>query len=747
MIVYLLTIFTSALLLFMIQPMFARMILPMLGGAPAVWNTAVVFYQAALLGGYAYAHASTRWMGVRRQSILHLCLMLLAILSLPIGVPAGWKPPSEANPAMWVLALLTVAVGLPFFVVSATSPLLQRWFAATGHKHSSDPYFLYAASNMGSMLALLAYPSLIEPALRLKEQGWWWSVGYGALVVMMTMCVIFTWRSQRSRVTESNPDEALTKGGPDSSPPRARSGEPALGLLVSHPRLRWILLAFVPSSLMISVNTYMTTDIAAVPLLWVIPLSLYLLTFILVFARRPILPHSWMVKAMPFVALPVAVALGIHAFDPIAFVMPLHLVAFFVIAMVCHGELARSRPPANDLTQFYLYLSIGGVLGGSFNALIAPLIFKGIAEYPIGLTLACVLLPWSSSDSWKSRSRLLDFALPVLVGLATAVLILRVQAVNPNPGVIPASIMFGLPAMLCLSFLRRPLRFALSLGAILAAATLYTGGLGYTLYAERSFFGVTRVSRDYSGQLNQILHGSTVHGGQWIDPALRRTPTVYYCRTGPLGQFFGAFKGAAVKNVAVVGLGSGGICCYAKPDQQWTYYEIDPAVERIAKDSRFFTYLKDCESNVNVVMGDGRLSLAAATDGAYDTLIMDAYNSDSVPVHLLTREALQLYLKKLAPRGVMIFHISNRYLDLEPVLANLARDAGLCCRIQNDFPGSRQGIEVGRAPSRYLIMARTAADFGALASDPRWVAAATREGLGLWTDDYSSILKIVKWHR
>ena len=609
-IIYSLTIFTSALLLFMVQPMFARMILPMLGGAPAVWNTAMVFYQAALLGGYAYAHASTRWMGVRRQSVLHLGLMLVAVLSLPIAVPAGWKPPSESNPAMWVLALLAAAVGLPFFVASATSPLLQRWFSATGHKHSSDPYFLYAASNMGSMLALLAYPALVEPALRLKEQGWWWAIGYGALVVMMTICAIFTWR--RSAVTESNPNDALAEGiGGGSSRP-ARSVEPALGLLASHPRLRWVLLAFVPSSLMISVNTYMTTDIAAVPLLWVIPLSLYLLTFILVFARRPILPHSWMVKAMPFLALPVAVALCIGAFDPIAFVMPLHLVAFFVIAMVCHGELARSRPPAKDLTLFYLYLSIGGVLGGVFNALIAPVVFKGIAEYPIGLTLACLLLPWSSSDSRKSRSRLLDFVLPVLVGLATAALIVRVQGVNPNPGVIPASIVFGLPALLCLSFLRRPLRFALCLGAILAAATLYTGSLGYILYVERSFYGVTRVSRDYSGQLNQILHGSTVHGGQWIDRAMRRTPTIYYCRTGPLGQVFAAFNGADVKNVAVVGLGSGVICCYAKPDQRWTYYEIDPSVERIAKDSRFFTFLKDCKSSVNVALGDGRLSLAAA---------------------------------------------------------------------------------------------------------------------------------------
>ena len=743
LILYSMTIFASALLLFIVQPMFARMILPLLGGAPAVWNTAMVFYQAALLGGYAYAHASTRWIGVRRQSILHLVLMLLALLTLPIAIPAGWKPPSAENPAIWVLGLLTVAVGLPFLIVSATSPLLQRWFASTGHKHSSDPYFLYAASNAGSMLALLAYPTLVEPALRLKEQGRWWAIGYGVLVAMMAMCAILLRAAPRT-VDVTADDHASVDGIPDGDFHREQS-EPVRGLLASHPRLRWILLAFVPSSLMISVTTYMTTDIVAVPLLWMIPLSLYLLTFVLVFARRPVLPHSWMIKAVPFLALPVVIALCIRAFDPIALVMPLHVLAFFVIAMACHGELARSRPPAKDLTQFYLYLSIGGVLGGAFNALLAPVVFNSVAEYPIGLTLACLLLQWPTSQSSGRRTRLLDFVLPALVGLATAVLIVRVQGVNPNPGIISALIIFGLPALLSLSFLRRALRFALSLAAILAAATLYTGSFGYTLCAERSFFGVTRVSRDASGQLNEIMHGNTVHGGQWLSPALRRTPTIYYCRSGPLGQFFNAFESAKPRNIAVVGLGSGGMSTYGKRDQKWTYYEIDPAIERIAKDPRYFTFLKDCESSVDIVLGDGRLSLSAASDSSYDLLIIDAYNSDSVPMHLLTREALQLYLQKLAPRGVMVFHISNRYLDLEPVLANQAADAGLFCRIQRDVPVSTQGAEIGRAPSCYLIMARNSYDVGGLASDPRWVAAATRKDLGLWTDDYSSIVRILKW--
>lgn len=739
-ILYSLTIFTGAALVFLIQPMFARMVLPMLGGAPAIWNTALVFYQAVLLAAYAYAHATSRWLSTRFQSILHLLLMLLVFLFLPIGIPGDWKPPSPASPLLWLLGLLTSAVGLPFFVVCATSPLLQRWFAATRHKRASDPYFLYSASNLGSMLALLSYPSVVEPAVPLQQQGLWWSDLYRGLLVMMGICAVWIWRPNDREAAEADASRTLEERLPE----RAQAAG-AGGLLASYPRLRWVLLAFVPSSLMISVTTYITMDIAAVPLLWVIPLSIYLLTFILVFARRPVLPHSWMVKAMPFVSLPLVVVLAIRTPGPIALVMPLNLVAFFTIAMVCHGELVRSRPPARDLTQFYFYLSVGGVLGGAFNALLAPSIFKGIAEYPIVLTMAFFLVPRPSPDSGRPSTRRLDVVLPILLGAVTVILTKRVQGVNPHPNLLTSSLMFSLPALVSLSFLRRPLRFGLALGAIFLAAVIYTGSQEQVLYAERSFFGVTRVVQDPLGQSNQFLHGRTLHGSQSIIPALRRRPLAYYTTGGPLGQFFDAYgKSGAIHNVGVVGLGSGVISCYGKPGQRWTYYEINPAVERIARDPRLFTYLEDCRAEVKVVLGDGRLSLATEADGAFDVLIMDAYNSDAVPTHLLTREALQLYLKKLAPQGVLLFHISNRYLDLEPVLANLAREAGICTLTKADAVSS--GNEVGGATSKYVIMARAQADLCTLSSKYGWVPAKTRNDLGLWTDSYSSLLKILKWH-
>jgi hypothetical protein len=738
-IVYLLTIFTSAALLFLIQPMFARMVLPILGGAPAIWNAALVFYQAVLLGAYAYAHATSRWLSVRSQSVIHLSLMALAFLFLPVGIPGGYSPPSPESPLRWLMGLLLSAVGMPFFVVSATSPLLQRWFAATGHKHASDPYFLYAASNLGSMLALLAYPSVVEPLVALQEQGVWWSLLYRGLLVMMAVCAFWVWRPAYKAAEKTDAGPALEEQYPGGLKPGVSEASPAFS-----PRLRWVLLAFVPSSLMISVTTYMTTDIAAVPLLWVIPLSLYLLSFILVFARHPVLPHAWMVRAMPFAALPLAVVLAVRAPGPIAFVIPLNLAAFFVIAMVCHGELARSRPPARDLTRFYFYLSAGGVLGGAFNALLAPLIFKGIAEYPIVLTLAFFLLPRPSSEPRRPSTRVLDVVLPILLGVVTVVMARRVQAINPHPSLLTSSILFGLPALVSLSFLRRPLRFGLSLGAIFLAAQVYTDSQEKVLFAERSFFGVTRVVRDPLGQFNQFFHGGTLHGSQSIVPALRRRPLAYYSTSGPLGQFFDAYdKSGRIKAVGVVGLGSGAICCYGKPGQRWTYYEINPAVERIARDPRLFTYLQDCAAEVKVVLGDGRLSLKTEVDGAFDLLILDAYNSDAVPTHLLTREALQLYLCKIAPHGVLVFHISNRYLDLEPVLANLARDAGIVSLTQADAVTG--GSEVGGARSKYLIMARDPADLAGVSSDPRWVPAKAKSDLGLWTDSCSSLLKILKW--
>lgn len=736
LIVYAITIFLSATLLFLVQPMFARMVLPLLGGAPAVWNTAMVFYQAALLAGYAYAHVTTAWLGVRRQVAVHLVVLLLPLLVLPIGLPHGWTPPSHDNPIPWLLALLLVAVGLPFFVVSTSAPLLQRWFALTGHRAAADPYFLYAASNLGSMLALLSYPSLVEPYLRIPEQSRLWAAGYAALAVFTAGCGAFVWRSLRGA-----PGPAVA--GASDAPAADTETSPTAGR-----RLRWVLLSFVPSSLMLSVTTYLSTDIAAIPLLWVIPLAIYLLTFILVFARRPPIPHGLVVELLPIVMLPLVMVLASRATGPLALVLPVHPLALFVVAMVCHGELARERPSPRHLTGFYLWMSVGGVLGGVFTALVAPLVFTTVLEYPITLVLGCLLVRRPKAASSSPAQRVLDVGLPIGLGLLGVGLVRVVQAGDPETARAYIGAVFGLLVLLCFAFSRRPVRFGLGIAAVLLAALFYRGEEGRLLYAERSFFGINRVTLDDSGRYHFLLHGTTLHGMQSLEPARRREPLAYFYSSGPLGQVFAAYRGPhARRSVAVVGLGAGSIACHAEPGQRWIFYEIDPAVERIARDARYFTFLRDCVPGVQVLLGDARFRLAGAPAAAYDLLILDAYSSDAPPLHLITREALTLYLEKLAAGGILIFNISNRHMDFEPVLARLARDAGLVAVSQDDAFVSDEEYVRGKRPSQWVVMARQARDLAPLAGNSRWKRARLDPGATLWTDDFAALVRTFRWPR
>ncbi|HLE42832.1 MAG TPA: fused MFS/spermidine synthase [Methylomirabilota bacterium] len=735
LVTYAVTIFLSATLLFLVQPMFARMVLPLLGGAPAVWNTAMVFYQAALLAGYAYAHAATAWLGLRRQIALHVVVLLLPLLVLPIGVPRGSAPPSQDNPIPWLLAMLAVTVGPPFFVVSTSAPLLQRWFAATGHRAAADPYFLYAASNLGSMLVLLAYPSLVEPYLRLGQQSRVWAAGYALLVLLTFACAALVWRSL------GRPAGPALAGGSDGPPPEADAPAPTAGR-----RLRWVLLSFVPSSLMLGVTTYLSTDIAAIPLLWVIPLAIYLLTFILVFARRPPIPHGIMVALLPIVMLPLVLVLASRATGPLALVLPVHPLALFVVAMVCHGELARGRPATRHLTEFYLWMSVGGVLGGIFTALIAPLVFATVLEYPLTLVLGCLLVRRPKAAPDRAVQRALDVALPVALGLLGLGLIALIQAGDPESARAHMGLVFGLLVLVCFAFSHRPIRFGLGIAAILLAATLYRGEEGRLLYAGRSFFGINRVTLDDTGRYHFLMHGTTLHGMQSLDPARRREPLAYFYRTGPLGQLFAAYDRARPReSVAVVGLGAGSIACHARPGQRWIFYEIDPVVERIARDARYFTFLRDCVPGVRVALGDARLSLAAAAPGAYDLLILDAYSSDAPPLHLITREALALYVAKLAPGGVLVFNISNRHMDFEPVLANLAGEAGLTAVVQDDPVVSDEDYARGKRPSEWVVMAHQPADLAPLAGDPRWRLARGEPGAAIWTDDFTALIQTFKW--
>jgi hypothetical protein len=736
LILYGMTIFLGAALLFVVQPMVGRMVLPLLGGSPAVWNTTMVFYQAVLLAGYAYAHFTTRWFGVRRQAVAHAAVLLLPLLALPIAIPHGWTPPTMRNPIPWLLALLSVAVGLPFFVVSATSPLLQRWFSASGHRDAGDPYFLYAASNCGSLLALVSYPVLIEPHLRLSQQSRWWTIGYGALVVLTAVCGSWVWRN--GAVAEPpNPEiSEATERIPPTNPTEA---------LTARRRWRWVLLAFVPCSLMLSVTTYITSEVAPIPLLWVIPLGIYLLAFILVFARRR-LPHQWMVRALPFAVAAVVVTLIARALQPIELLIGLHLACLFIVSMVCLGELANDRPSAQRLTEFYLWLSAGGLLGGIFNALLAPVLFSTVVEYPLTLVLACLLTPRLAEAGPSGRERLLDFAFPLLVGLFSASLCRLLRGVTIGSMELTMTLMYGVPAILCLVFLRRPLRFGLSVGAVLLACWFVPGYQDPTLHVERSFFGIHRVSLDPSGQFHWLSHGNTIHGVQRLGPSRHGEPLAYFTKTGPFGQAFAALGDAVKRRVGVIGLGTGTLAAYGARGERWTFYEIDPAVERIARDPRYFTFLGGSPADVEVVLGDARQSLQKAGDGGFGILVLDAYTSDTIPLHLITRESLALYLRKLAPNGALIFHISNRHLRLERVLGALAQDAGLVCLVQSDpTTGPTEFLTTGRIGSKWVVMARDPATLGDLMHNARWLQPPPRLRTRLWTDDYASVFSVFIW--
>ncbi|MBC8163325.1 MAG: fused MFS/spermidine synthase [Roseiflexaceae bacterium] len=715
-----LTMFLSAMLLFVVQPLFARLVLPLLGGSPAVWNTAQVFFQVALLLGYLYAHALRLWLRPRAQVLVHGTLLLLPLLVLPIAVPAGWQPPTASNPIPWLLAALAVAVGLPFFVISTSSPLLQSWFSRTSHSSAHDPYFLYAASNIGSMLGLLGYPFLIEPQLRLVEQSWVWSLGYGALVALVLLCGVVVWRSSANA----------------PSPRAAAATLPATPPLVWRRRLRWVALAAVPSSLLLSVTTYLSSNIAPFPLLWVVPLALYLLTYVLVFAKRPPLSQQVMQRVLPFVLTPLVICLAAALIDPIWLLFPLNLAAFFVATMVCHGELANDRPAATHLTEFYLWMSVGGAVGGLLTGLVAPLVFDQVLEYPLALVLLVLLL-------WRpDRYILRDVTLGLSVLVLSLVLIAGGVLLGVQDRTLLIVLMVGVPGLVALAFWRWPLRYAVALAGLLGLGLITQSFSTANRYTERSFFGINQVLAQ--DELMLLRHGTITHGAQALDPARRREPLLYYHRSGPLGQLFDAWtKPGAGQRVAVVGLGVGATTCYAQPDQQWTLYEIDPVVERIARDERFFSYLRDCAPTAPVVLGDARLKLAEAPDAAYDLIVLDAYSSDAIPIHLITREALQLYRAKLAPDGVLIFHISNRYLDLRPVLAQLAQDLGMSGLVQTYRPATGTASREHTA-SMWAVLTNNPADQGTLRSDPRWQPLDDGSPAPLWTDDFHSVLDVFK---
>ena len=744
LIVFAISMFVSATLLFLVEPMLAKMALPMLGGSPAVWNTCLVFFQAVLLAGYLYGYAATRWLGRRTQIAVHLALALTPFAVLPLHIPAGWEPPSQSNPVLWVLAMLSVAVGLPFFVLSASTPILQRWFSQSGHKQAADPYFLYAASNAGSLTGLLAFPLLLEPTLRLSVLSHYWSYGYTLFLALTVACAALVWRVQPS----------VASASPVSSHEAPTGNSTSLW----RQRLRWIALAFIPSSLMLGVTTALTTDVPAIPLFWVLPLAFYLLSFVLVFAKRPPISHTWIIQRLPFLILAALIPTVCKIQLPLLALIVLYLLTLFAVALVCHGELALGRPSVGRLAEFYLWISFGGVLGGIFNALIAPVIFSTVVEFPLALVLAALARPSIHTVNLPpekaAAAKRNDLMLPVALGLVMAAALLYQAHAAPDLAHPLIILIFGGAMILCLRFGKRPLRFAAGTAALLAAGTLYNPTFGQALHVQRNFFGVLRVTNSPDGKYHFLIHGGTLHGSQSLDPARSREPLAYYTASGPAGSILTALHSKSFNtaagdprkpNWAVVGLGAGAMACYAQPGESLTYYEINPGVKDIALDPRYFTFLRQCAPTVQITLGDARLKLRDAPDGGYDLIVLDAFSGDMIPMHLVTREALALYLRKLAPGGILAFHVSNQYLQLAPSLCALAQDAGLVCRADLDAPITQEQKDAGKYASEWLVMARRSGDLGPIATDPHWKPVTVQPGTKVWTDDYSNLLSIIKW--
>jgi hypothetical protein len=723
------TLFISATLMFVVQPMFGKILLPLLGGTPAVWNTCMVFYQMILFLGYLYAHFLTSRQLKQRQILVHVAVLVISFIALPLALPEGTTPPTESNPTLWLIWTLLLAIGLPFFVVSTTAPLLQKWFANIGHHTSDDPYYLYAASNAGSLLSLLSYPFIIEPNIGLADQRVVWSIGYGLLALLIAGCGYLLWRSH---------DTASTFEVNDNNTSSATE-------LSLSTKLYWLVLALVPSSLLLGLTNFISTDIASVPLLWIIPLTLYLLSFVLVFSKWADKIHPVMVSVQPAVLLPfIAYSFINPAVLPYWLDLVLHLLAFFLAIMVCHGELAKNRPHTRHLTDFYLIMSFAGMLGGMFNTFVAPFIFNAVYEYPLMIVAALLLRPGFFSQQWYKQ-----LVFPVLL----LVLGLSVYFATDNLADYLDSIGGGLILLagLTYSFRARPISLALLTGTILFFTSGLHSLLSNTLYQERSFFGVFSVRESVLLDENQrpekyheLFHGTTKHGAQRLVAQQLTTPLTYYSRPGPMGQLFKTFdEQSDIWQVGSVGLGAGALACYKKPNQQWRFFEIDPLVIDIAKDPKYFSYLSRCANKAEIIAGDARLSLTRVPDQQFDLLILDAFSSDSVPTHLLTREAINLYFAKLKPNGMLAFHITNRHLALKKVLADHVRNLQLAALIQEYKP--KQDIPLVVATD-WVVLAKNEQQLKPLQQSRlgNWQKLPIYFDMKPWTDDFTNIMGIWK---
>ena len=782
-----LTIFLSAALLVMVQPLTGKILLPVLGGSPAVWSTCMVFFQAVLLLGYLYAHALSSRVAPRRQWLVHAGVLLAASVLLPLPIDVG--EPGAADPRWWTLQALSATVGLPFFALSATAPLLQHWFSRTSDSNARDPYFLYAASNAGSLVGLLCYLALEAIAAR-SGLALGWTVAFWVVAALIAGCSYLggshslpvnrlrqgygVSRRSASRAKAeagSHTDQegsAPVASGPSSLSKGRKAAAVAEFQSTWPQRALWIVLALVPSTLLLGVTQHLATDVVSAPLLWVIPLALYLTTFIAAFSRTRLgTARRWGTIA-PAAALAVLFLSLAEVRYPILLVLLVHLAGFSVLAMLCHTRLAESRPEATHLTEYFAWISLGGVLGGAAAALIAPVVFSSILEYPLAIAAALFLRPQTLEADRMASSRARRMAWRVS---ATALLMAglwSVSALNAQGSSAPMAstssfawlrplaadeaiamrVSLAIPVALLLVTRRTSVLFAAAAAGLLTGAGVVRTG-GHVLARERSFFGVHQVTSIQNGDWHVLTHGTTTHGVQATRGKLRSLPTAYYHPSGPLGDVvFTLVPDGRFHDVAAIGLGAGALAAYAGSGARMDFFEIDRAVIRIAEDPRYFTYLTDARArpgaSVRTVAVDGRLGLRARPEASYDLIVVDAFSSDAIPTHLITREAVELYRSRLKPRGMLAFHVSSRFFDLAPVLARIAADRGLVGYVRNDREIAPDKVEQAMRPSVWVVLGREESDFGQIAQAAgRWVRLNADMRDPLWTDEYSNVLGVL----
>jgi len=707
----------------------------------------MVFFQSMLLAGYAYAHVLATLRQRYVSFAIHLLVMVAAAFTLPLAISEAWATPAgTVAAAFWLLGLFAASIGLPFFALAANNPLLQSWFVATGHHDAHDPYFLYAASNVGSFIALLSYPVLIEPIFSLETQTRLWSIGFLLLIILIAGCgalMLSTPQAHsRAKVRTTRRPDWMTTG-------------------------RWIFIAAVPSGLLIAITAYISTDVAAAPLLWVIPLSLYLLTWVLVFQRRPLISHRVMLLLQPVAIAGVVVLVFYTGWIALFLNLTLHLFAFFIIAMACHGELARTRPAAQHLTMFYMSLSFGGMVGGLFSGLIAPYLFSSVAEYPILVVLAILCRPFSQ-EVWKSLNRWLWPLAPAhwprldrwfWPGAATIALALAIARyagfdLDDDTETLLTAVILTL-AIGSLVLLRDPPKSAFAIALAFAVVRIYPT-YGTHIETLRSFFGVHKIYESDDGRYRILMHGSTIHGAQMIENERGEPvtgaprPITYYHDKSAMAQAIRAIRERkqAPLRVAVIGLGTGSLACHIGPGETWRFFEIDPLIVEIARDPKRFSFLSSCAPNVSIVLGDARLTFAQELPHSYDLIIVDAYSSDAIPVHLATAEAMAIYKSKLAAQGAVMMHISNRHLELHSVVEGIAAANGLKTWVWSN-KNEQYDDDNYVFTSDVTVSANAAADLGALARDKFWVLTPPNPAVRTWTDDYSNIAGAIwrKYHQ